>query len=270
MAAKFDASLAWKKAMDMLSANRQFVFIVAGVFFFLPNFALSLLAPEIANPLADAAPAETPDEAMAQLSALGPEFFVGLVALALIQAVGVLGLLRLLTDSSRPTVGEALRSGLGGLLPYVLAQIIQAFIFMFAVGLPFALLVATGNAATATFGIGLAIALGVFLFVRFSLLSPAIAVDRIGSPLAALGRSWALTSGKVGSLVLFFALLFVALLVVLSVFTIVFGLVFAAIGGEAQLIGSAFLGSLANMIVVTLSMAVLASVHQQLAAQSGA
>ncbi|MFN2099843.1 hypothetical protein [Altererythrobacter sp. MF3-039] len=268
MAVKFDANRAWSKAMNMLSSNRQVVLIIAGVFFFLPNFALSLLAPEIANPLAETTPAETPDEAMAQLSSLGAGFFAGLVGLALIQAVGVLGLLRLLTDSNRPTVGEALRGGLAGLLPYVLAQIIQAFIFMFAVGLPFGLLAATGNPAAATFGFGLALALGIFLFVRFALLSPVIAIERIHSPFAALGRSWKLTRGKVGSLILFFGLLFIAVIIVMTVLTILLGLVFAAIGGQTQLIGAAFLGSIANAIVVTLFMAVLAAVHQQLAAQA--
>lgn len=267
MAVKFDANQAWTKAMSMLSANRQVVFIIAGMFFFLPNFALTLLAPDIANPLADATPAETPEEAMAQLSAFGPEFFFSLVVLALIQAVGVLGLLRLLTDTSRPTVSEALRGGMAGLLPYILAQIIQAFILMFAVALPFALLAASGNAAATTFGVILAFSIGIFLFVKFSLLSPVIAIERIHSPVAALGRSWKLTKGKVGSLILFFGLLFVALIVTLTVLTIVLGLVFAAIGGQAQLIGAAFLGSIANTIVVTLFMAVLAAVHQQLAAQ---
>ncbi len=265
MAEKFDANRAWTKAMGMIAANRKVVAIIAGVFFFLPNFALSLLAPDLVDPTASSPPAETPEEAMAQLSSFGPEFFVTLIVLALIQAVGVLGLLRLLTDSGRPTVSEALKSGLSGLFTYVIAQIVQTFIFIVAIGLPLGLFAATGNAAAISAGVVFALVIGIYIFVRLSLLSPAIAIDRIHSPIGALGRSWSLTKGHAGRLTLFFALLFVAIIIALTVLTLVLGLGFAAVGGQVQLIGTAFLSSFANTIVVAIFLAVLAAVHRQLA-----
>ena len=264
MAGKFDSGAAWNSATRMLKANTNVVAVIAGVFFFLPNLAISLVAPELADPLAGAAPAETSEQAMAQLSELGPGFFATMIILGLIQAIGVLALLRLLTDRDKPTVGEALKSGLGGLVPYILSQIAQALIAVLAIGIPLGLVIATGSPALIAIGALLAIFAFVFLFVRFSLLSAAIAIDRIHGPVAALKRSWQLTAGKVGRLALFYFLLMIAILVVFLVGSMVFGLVFALMGEEIAMVGQALIGAAINALFVTIFLGVVAAVHRQL------
>ena len=270
MVGKFDSNAAWNSAVRMLKANGNVVAVVAGVFFFLPNLAVALVAPELANPMAEVPPAETSEQAMAQLSHLGPGFFVTIVVLALIQAVGVLALLRLLTDREKPTVGEALKSGLGGLVPYLLAQIVQLVLSILLIGIPLGLVLASGMPALILIGIVLALVAFIFLFVRFSLLSPAIAIDRIHGPIAALKRSWQLTSGKVGRLALFFFLLFVAIMVVYLVGSMIFGLVFALMGESMAQVGQALIGSFINALFATVFMAIIAAVHRQLTASGEA
>ena len=267
MAGKFDSNRAWNGAIRMLSANTGVVTIVAGVFFFLPNLAVMLIAPELADPLASAPPAETSDEAMAQLSELGPQFFATMIVIGLIQAVGVLGLLRLLTDRDRPTVGQALGSGVRGLVPYVIAQILQALLFVLVIGIPFSLVLSSGSPGLIFFGSVIALAATIWLFVRFSLLSPVIAIDGIHSPVAALKRSWRLTSGKVGRLALFFLLLIVAIVIVFMIGTLVFGLVFALMGEAIANVGQALIGAGANALFVTIFLAVVAAIHRQLSTE---
>ena len=264
---KFDPSKAWNDATRLLSRNRDVVVVIAGVFFFLPYLAIMLLAPELGAPFASGAkPSETPEEAMAQLSALGADFFVTMIVLGLIQAVGVLGLLRLLTNRERPTVGEALFSGLQNLLPYIATQVLQGLLFVLILSIPLALALMSGVPALVTLAGGIVIVGAIFLFVRFSLISPVIAIDQVRNPLAALQRSWALTKGRAGSLLFFFVLLAIATFVIFVVASVVFGLVFAIGGAEMLVIGSGILGALINAMWVTMFMAVLAAVHRQLSA----
>lgn len=42
---KFDSNRAWKEASAAISANREVVFALAGVFFLLPGLAMALLFP---------------------------------------------------------------------------------------------------------------------------------------------------------------------------------------------------------------------------------
>ena len=52
------------------------------------------------------------------------EIWWQILLVSLASAVGMLGLLALLTDHNRPTVGEALKAGLVYLLPYIAAQLL--------------------------------------------------------------------------------------------------------------------------------------------------
>ena len=52
---RFDSNLAWKDAASAVSANRDVLLALAGVFFVLPSFAFALLYPQ-PEPPAGAAP----------------------------------------------------------------------------------------------------------------------------------------------------------------------------------------------------------------------
>src|SRR5690606_29042556 len=49
------------------------------------------------------------------------------IVMALVQVIGFIALLALLRDDSRPTLGQALKVGLVGLLPYIGVQLLTAF-----------------------------------------------------------------------------------------------------------------------------------------------
>lgn len=262
--AKFDGKRAWTEAARMLSANRKVVTVIAGVFFFLPYLAIMLFAPDMISPTGGEEPAQDPEQAMAQLAAYGPRFMATMLALGIVQAVGVLGLLRLLADPARPMVGQALGSGVSLLVPYLLAQLMQALIFLGVVGIPVSLLSALGSPVV-DFIAGVAMFMGlIYLFVRYSLISPVIALDGVRSPVAALRRSWHLTAGKVGQIASFYILLFFAIFVVIMVVSVMLGLLFALMGGQIEGIGNALVGSIANAVLASVMMAVLAAVHGQL------
>ncbi len=262
---KFDMTAAWNEATRLLSANRQVLFVVAGVFFFLPALAYGLaFGSQMAG--VEAAQASDPDpEAMfrAMLGIFRDYWWIMLLT-TIVQWFGTLGLLVLLTDRARPTVGEALRIGAGLLLPYLGAQLLVSCLFGLLLLLPFATAASGGVGAALLVGLVALIAL-VYLFTKFLLVSPVVAVDRVRNPLAALGRSWRLSKGNSLRLFLFVALLAVAFIVVAGVASMIAGLLFALAGAEVALVGDAIVSALVNALFTVLFVAVLAAIHRQLA-----
>ena len=109
-----------------------------------------------------------------------------------------------------------------------------------------------------------------FLFVRFSLVGPVLVKEDITSPLAALGRSWTLTSGNSGRLFAFFFLLLVAYGVVAMVVSLVSGALFGLFGAQSAQFGDALVVSVMNAGWATLFLAILSAVHDQFAGPSPA
>lgn len=265
---KFDMGAAWNEAMRLIAANRQVVAIVAGVFFFLPYLAFMLLfmnqmealeASQIANPDPSAV-------GQAMLGFYGQIWWV-LLLMVVIQAIGMLGLLALLTDRSRPTVGEALAIGTKLFLPYLGAQLVVSVVLGIIMLVPFAVGAAVSAAAGVLIGLIAVVALA-YLFTKFMLVPPVIAIERETNPLGALGRSWRLTKGNSVRLFLFIFLLLVAIIVVGSVVSMVVGLVFALFGATGALIGQAIVSGLLNAVWVVIFLAVLAAIYRQLAGPS--
>lgn len=267
---KFDMSAAWSEAMRLIAANRQVVAVVAGVFFFLPYLIFMLL---FMNQMAalEAAQAGNPDpEAMgeAMMGFYGDIWWVVLLA-AVVQGIGMLGLLALLTDRSRPTVGEALKTGAKLVLPYLGAQMLISVILGLLILVP----IAVGTAASVTAGVLLGAAAAVvfvYLFIKFLLTPAVIAIERQANPLSALGRSWRLTSGNSLRIFLFVFLLFIAVAVVGGVFSMIVGLIFALGGPEMSLIGQAVMSGLVNAVFYVIFLGVLAAIYRQLAGPSDA
>jgi len=250
----------------MIGANRQMVTIVAGMFFFLPYLAMALLMPQVlqgqTEMMGDPADAQAAVDALFALYAKNWWAFL-LVAVA--QIIGTLALLVLLSDTARPTVGEALERGARGFLSYIGAQLLFAIGLGLLIGVPAALALASGSQAAFVLVIALAIVVGIYCAVKISLVGPAIAIDGLLNPVAILARSWRLTKGNSFRLAMFYLLLIVAIAVVAIVVTLVFGLVFAALGSEIETIGNGVVASLVNAVVTVIFLAVLAAVHRQLA-----
>jgi len=263
---KLEMNRAWGQAMALIGANKDVVFVVAGVFFFLPYMIFLMAMPEMAA-LSDPA---TADAAFEQLGAFYADAWWAMLLISILQGIGMLGLLALLTDHRRPTVGEALRIGASKILSYLAAYILLAI----AVGM-IAMVLIGGAAATGSVGIGLvgfllAFALAAYAFVKFSLVAPVLVKEGVTNPVTALARSWRMTKGNSFRLFAFYFLLVIALFVLMMVISIVVGLALTLFGPGAQAFGSALMGSLMNAIWATVFLAVLAAVHDQLGGASRA
>ncbi|MDE1467139.1 hypothetical protein [Aurantiacibacter sp. D1-12] len=269
MNTKLDMGQAWNQAVAMLSANKNVIAVVAGVFFFLPNLIATLVMPQSTEieAMMGSAPADNP-EAMLQMMG---ELYAGIwwifIPLALVQAVGVLGLLALLTDKSRPTVGEALGFGLKGLPTYIGAQLLSAVILAAVFLLPIMLGALIAPAVAALLGLVAFVAV-IYVMVKFSLSSPVIAIEKQLNPVTVLQRSWQITKGNSLRLFAFYLLLLLVLIVISAISGMVFS-VFAIMGDQVGLFAGGIGGSLINMVTASVMMAVLAAVHRQLTGSAG-
>lgn len=253
---RLDTTQVWRDASATIGANREVLAVLAGVFFFLPSLAVGLFLPP-PEPPAGAEPK--------QILALMGEFYQTaapyMLANALVQTLGQLAVLVLITRSERLTVGEALREGSSSLLPYIGAQLLVTFGTMLAVGV---VLLLGGLSGSVALVIGLVAA--VYIGMRFILVPPVIMIDRLRNPVEILRRSWALTQGNVGPMLLFLFLLILAMVVIGAVAGGIVGIVLALVGGaEAVRIGSAAVSALVGAGMTLVIVASFVSMHRQLA-----
>lgn len=267
MIVKFDMGQAWSEAARLLNANRDVLAIVAGVFFFLPYLALTLSMSGPAKEL-EAAEKMGPEAALEQVMAAYGDVWWLVVLTVLMQGIGMLGLLALLTDHRRPTVGEALKFGVVALLPYIGAQILQNLFVGVILGVPIGLAILSGSSAVVVVVILAALVGLCYLFTKFSLLPPVIAIEQILNPFTALKRSWQLTKGNSLRLFMFYVLLIVAIIVIAVIFSMIVGVALAVVGGEVLVWGQGIVASALNAVWATVFLAVLASAHRQLAGTS--
>ncbi len=261
---RFDSNRAWQDATAAVAANRELLLALAGVFTVLPAFAFALLYPQ-PEPPAGAGP----EALMGLMGEYYKQAMLPMLLAGIFQIIGVLAMLALFTDRSRPTVGEALRQALGGALPVILAQLLMGL----GVGFVAVLLIVPVG-LTKSVGLGLLAGLAVigligFVWVRTSLVAPAVMVDGLRNPIEALVRSWNLTAGNGWRLLGFYLLLVVVFVIALLVVTGVLGLVFGLVAGaDGARIGSALISSAASGVMQMYMVAVSATVHRQLSGGS--
>lgn len=264
---------AWTEATSMLNSNRDTIAVLAGLFFFLPYFALAIFAPDAVNPApVEAPPGTDPEVALrASMEAIQAQYadnWLAFLVLFVIQFVGSLAVLALLSDRGNPTVGEALQAGVRGMPSYLATLVLSAVLAGVVVGVPFALIGFIAPPAVMII-IGIALMVGMlYLFVKFLLIAPVIAIEGELNPVKVLQRSWALTKGNSFRLVAFLILLFIAVGVVSTLVAAVFGFVFAAFSPSIENIGNGLITSLINAVVGSLFLAVYAAIHRQLAGPS--
>lgn len=259
----FDSNRAWNEASRAVSANKEVVLAIAGVFFLLPQliFTIFFPAPEMAAGLTGQ---QVADAVAAYYAAILPV----MIPVLLCQALGTLSLLSVLDTERRPTVGEAIGSGLRGLLPYLLAQILMGFALM-TVGLAVAtVFAAAGGMVGAMIGLAIGFVLVVPIGVRLSLVGPVIAVDKLRNPIAALIGSWRLTKGNTARIFGFYALLFLVMMVLMlvsSIATVPIGLL--APKDVAAPIAAGVEAVVASLMALYF-VAVIGQVHRQLSGAS--
>lgn len=259
---KFDSMRAWQEAVAMIRANREVVAVLAGVFFFLPLFAVGLMITPLPVPPAGAQP-----EAILKLITgwLGENKW-WLLGVTLAYDLGALAILSLLRGASRPTVGEAIGYGLGGVVPQIAARLLVVmalaalFLAMAALTGLIGLVAAANVLALIFFGFS------IYVMIRTCLVSPLIGAEGLRSPLHVLRRSWALTKGNAGGIGLFFALFWIAYQVVSFLAAkLVDVAVLAMAGADASRFAGAAFGAALSALFGVYITAMLGATHRQLA-----
>lgn len=268
---KLDMGRAWTQTTAMISTNRDTISAIAGLFFFLPSLALALLAPELVNPPTPAPGGDPQAAAQVMFDQLVQSYSANwpvLLGLSIMQFIGSLSLLALLTDRARPTVREALVKGIGSILPYLAAQVLSGMAVAAIVGVPIVILAASAPPAVTVLAGFALVLVAVYLFIKFSLTAPVIVIDGIRNPVAALARSWRLTKGNSFRIALFIVLLGLIIAIISTLVTAVLALVFAAFGGTIGEIGNGLVSALVNAAVGVVFLVIIAAIHRQLTGES--
>lgn len=268
----FDSSRAWRDAMALVQANREVLIAVAGVFFLLPGIASALFLTDYQNNLmANIGNSAAVRQLME--GNVGKVMSFGLISL-LLQSVGHMAMLALLTDRTRPTVGQALGIAVRA-FPTLAATILIVFAGYLLGALIYAVFAGVLGVATGigmlTFVLILLLAgVMVYVMVKLSLTMPVIVIEKVLNPFAALTRSWRLTRGNSLRLFLFYLLLVLIYLVIATVFGggIMLIATLAAGEGTLSLVVTALVSGLFGAMASLLITAILAAIHRQLAGPS--
>lgn len=262
---KFDMSEAWSEAMAMITANREVLLVVAGLFFLLPSVALAMSIGDLQEAII-----ANPEAAQAQVYEIYSSWGWLIVASLLAQGVGYLALLALLRDSSRPTVGEALKTGLIGLLPAIGTYLLLVIGISLTLGLLVGGAIASGNQAAAAIALIVAIVVLIYICVKVSLSGPVIAIEKVFNPFTVLARSWRLTKGNSFRLFLFYLLLVIVYIVIAAVLGAIVGVLTLALGPSVAQTANALISGLLSAAMTVVFVAVVAAVHRQLASPTAA
>jgi hypothetical protein len=268
---KLDMGVAWTTATGLIGANKDTISAIAGLFLFLPSLAAALFIPEATTtiPVSGQRQGGDPQVAMQaaldQITALYADNWAVLLAVSIAGFIGSLSLLALLSDRGNPTVGEALRTGITSLLSYIAAQLLSALAAGMAIGLPLGLLAAAAPPPVVAFAVVALMIVAIYLFVKFSLISPVIAIEDVRNPLTAIARSWRLTKGNSLRIFAFFVLLFITVVIIGALVQGILTLILSAIGGAVATIGTGVVSALVNTVMSVIFLVVLAAIHRQLA-----
>lgn len=257
---------AWREASAMVKANSQVLGVMAGVFFFLPSLAMAIFAP-LPEKMGEVG---SEQQTISMLAAYYTEALPWLIGTATAQAVGILALLALLTDRSRPTVGEALKAGLISLFPYIAAQLLIGVICGILALLVAGIGAATGLVALAVILLPLVLVGAIYVMVKTSLVAPVIVIEGTRNPINALQRSWRLTKGNSLRLFFFYFLILIVFLVVSITFSAIIGIVAGLVIGDREglMLVNGIVSGVVGSVMVVFFAAIIASVHRQLAGPS--
>jgi len=188
---QLDISEAWKSAVRLVATNRDMLGAIAGVFILLPNLAFAFFYPEPQLPAG-----LSPREQMTILSEAYSRAAPLLLPISLVQMAGMLIVIIVMTDRSRPTVATAIRRGALATLPYFGAQILVGMLLATVFMAMAALAAAIGSTAVASALIMLVVVLAATIGLRMVLVAPVLACEQERNPVAAMRRSWRLTQGS--------------------------------------------------------------------------
>jgi hypothetical protein len=274
---KFDGNRAWNDAVRAVSANREVLLVLAGVFFFLPGLVAALFLSEyqaeMAASVAAVMAAPKNPAALQQMMHAYGSIAPYVIVLLLVQSLGYMAMLALLTDQRRPTVGEAMAIGARS-LPALIGAIVIFFLGYVVASLPLGVILigciaALGSQIGTAVGLTIDMVALIVVVTRLSLTLPVIVIEELHRPFAALQRSWRITGGSSLRLLAFYIMLAIAYIVITVALNALLSLVSAAMGtGESFVLLSGaisgVIGALTSIVLTT----ILAAVHRQLAGPS--
>lgn len=261
---KFDMGAAWEDSMVLLRSYSGLTWAIAAVFLFLPTLAVSWFGPTPIEPATGA----TFDQIMVAARANLRQAIPYQLLVALISAIGGVGILRLWLSRTGVSVGEALMFAVKMAPTVIAVQLIMFAALLFVVLVLLAPGIAAGGGSVAILllilGLLIFAALAAYFWGRLSTISAVIADRAVHNPFVAIREAWTLTKGNGWRIFLF---LFLVMLVVLIIAAILGGIVAAAAGtgsGAGRiLIGLVEGGVAAVSGMVTL--AIVAAIYRQLA-----
>ena len=261
---KFDMTAAWEDSVVLLRSHSALTGTIAAVFLFLPTLAVSWFGPTPIEPAANASMQQVQAAFLESAQAAMPYQLL----IALVAAIGGVGVLRLWLSRTGTSVGDALAFALR-MIPTVIAiQLLLGAALAFAalvLVVPGAALGGPGGILLLIVGLLAMLVLCAYFWGRLALVSAIVADRSESNPLTVIRESLALTRGNGWRIVLF---LFLVTLVILVAAVLVGG-VFVALGGAGQGVAR-LLSGLAEAGVAAVgglvSLAVTAASYRQLAA----
>ena len=258
---KFDSNRGWQDTVANVAANREVLFALAGVFLVLPSFAFALFYPQPNAPAGMTA---------AQAAQIMQTYYVqampALMPVFMLQILGMMAMIILMTDRARPTVGQAICAGARNVLPFIVVQLLIGMGMVLAAITVLVIATLVNNAVVVGMAYGLIITMLVYVGVRTLLAAPVIAAEGVRNPLKALSRSWALTGASAGRIAAFLILLALAMIVVAILVMGVTGLILALIaGGDTARLIAALVSSVVVAVMMIYFVAAVVAIHRQLA-----
>lgn len=218
---KFSYNTVWDYALALLRAHLPLVAAIAGVFIFLPYLLVGYVLPV---PQGGGDPRANME---AFITYMGMTWYWHLIA-QIVAMLGILAILILVLDQTRPTVGSAISRAVKLLPYYLLASFIVgvglALLYLLC-ALPFAALASQGGQIIAFVGSILALTLFVYLWCRTSLLAAVVGLES-RMPLDAIRKTLALTHRRGWAILgLYFLIVFAGSIALIAV-ELVIGSVF--------------------------------------------
>ena len=255
---RLDSSAAWKSATALVSANRDVLVALAGVFFLLPA-----LVDAVFMPTPQFATGQSEQQIAQALMAYYADSFPMLLLLSLLPMIGMLTMLVVMLDPDRPTVGHAIRRSIGAVPSYFAAQFLVGLVI-----LPFVTVVmaALSIVLPATLAAAMAMVMLVYPLMRAMMIGPVLAGGRDRNPIAAIRRSLAITHGNTGRMLAFIGLAMVVFFVIYGLTMMVVGVALVlTTGGETQRLLAEGISSVVLAVGYTFFVAMLAAIYRQLA-----
>lgn len=266
---RFDSNRAWNDAMAAVKANREVLLALAGVFFLLPTLLSTVFLTDIQTQIMESM--QKP-ELMKRLMEDNMGLLLGFgIGTTVLQMIGYLAVTALISDRSRPTVGESISWGLRALPSLfavgvigVIAMMVGLFLVTMVIAGIFAVL---GVPMVGGFvAVVVILLLMAYISIRLALVVPVIVNEGLTGPVLAMVRSWKLTRGNVTRLFGFFTLLTLGYFAIALVTTMLLvGPVMLVLGqGKIALLVMGLVSGAIGAATSVVLAAVLAQTHRQL------